>query len=144
MFQITRMSHREAPVLRASAESLDEVLYPATEATTTGMLEVSALHSVYWEISGAPGGTPVMVLHGGPGGGSQPEYRRYFDPAVYRVVQMDQRGAGKSTPHAELEDNNTQALVGDIEKLRVHLGIDTWFVFGGSWGSTLSLCYAIR
>lgn len=71
------------------------------------------------------------------------EYRRYFDPSVYMVVQMDQRGCGKSTPHAELEDNNTQALVGDIEKLREHLGLDTWFVFGGSWGSTLSLCYAI-
>jgi len=86
----------------------------------------------------------VMVLHGGPGGGSQDDYRRYFDPAAYRIVQMDQRGCGKSTPHAELKDNNTQALVADIEKLRQFLGIDTWYVFGGSWGSTLSLTYAIH
>merc|ERR1711872_208341 len=78
------------------------------------------------------------------GGGSQADYRRYFDPAAYRIIQMDQRGCGKSTPHAELQDNNTQALVADIEKLREFLGIDTWFVFGGSWGSTLSLTYAIH
>merc|ERR1712158_51285 len=108
-------THREAPVLRQSPQSLGDVLYPPTEPHTTGMLEVSKLHTIYWEVSGNPTGTPVMVLHGGPGGGSQ----------------------------AELEDNNTQALVADIEKLREHLGIDTWFVFGGSWGSTLSLCYAI-
>jgi len=85
-----------------------------------------------------------MVLHGGPGGGSQADYRRYFDPKAYRIIQMDQRGCGKSTPHAELQDNNTQALVADIEKLREFLGVDTWFVFGGSWGSTLSLTYAIH
>jgi len=136
-------THREAPVLRQAPQKLGDVLYPPTEPHTTGMLEVSKVHTIYWEVSGNPTGTPVMVLHGGPGGGSQAEYRQYFDPAVYRVVQMDQRGCGRSTPHAELEDNNTQALVGDIEKLREHLGIDTWFVFGGSWGSTLSLCYAI-
>jgi len=123
--------------------SLDDVLYPELEASKTGMLSVSPLHSVSWEVSGCETGLPVMVLHGGPGGGSQPEYRRYFDPKVYKIVQMDQRGSGKSTPHAELEDNNTQALIGDIEKLREFLGIETWYVFGGSWGSTLSLCYAI-
>jgi len=124
--------------------TLDDVLYPQMEAAKTGMLAVSELHSVYWEESGNSAGTPVMVLHGGPGGGSQPDYRRYFDPAVYRIVQMDQRGSGKSTPHAELKDNNTQALVADIEKLREFLGIETWYVFGGSWGSTLSLTYAIH
>jgi len=123
--------------------SLDDVLYPVLEASRTGMLEVSPLHSVAWEVSGCETGIPVMVLHGGPGGGSQPEYRRYFDPKVYKIVQMDQRGSGKSTPHAELSDNNTQALIEDIEKLRGFLGIETWYVFGGSWGSTLSLCYAI-
>merc|ERR1712183_614667 len=136
-------THREAPVLRQSPQSLGDVLYPPTEPHTTGMLEVSKLHTIYWEVSGNPTGTPVMVLHGGPGGGSQAEYRRYFDPKVYQIIQMDQRGCGQSTPHAELEDNNTQALVGDIEKLRQFLGMDTWYVFGGSWGSTLSLTYAI-
>jgi len=108
------------------------------------MLKVSDVHTVYWEESGNAEGLPVMVLHGGPGGGSQAEYRRYFDPSKYRIVQMDQRGCGHSTPHAELQDNNTQALVADIEKLRQFLGIDNWFVFGGSWGSTLSLTYAIH
>ena len=107
------------------------------------MIQVSGLHSIYWEVSGNPAGVPVMVLHGGPGAGSQADYRRYFDPDSYRIIQMDQRGCGKSTPHAELEDNNTQALVADIEKLRKFLGVETWFVFGGSWGSTLSLTYAI-
>ena len=87
-------------------------------------VQVSPVHTVYWECSGNPTmGTPVMVLHGGPGGGSQADYRRYFDPSVYSIIQMDQRGCGKSTPHAELEDNNTQALVADIEKLREHLSV---------------------
>jgi len=126
------------------SQTLDEVLYPEIGTLETGMLAVSSLHTVYWEVSGCATGTPVMVLHGGPGGGSQADYRRYFDPARYRIVQMDQRGCGKSTPHAELQDNNTQALVADIEKLRQHLGIDKWVVFGGSWGSTLSLTYAIH
>jgi len=126
-----------------TVETLDDVLYPPTGTHQTGMLEVSSLHSVAWEVSGSLTGVPVMVLHGGPGGGSQPEYRRYFDPQVYKIIQMDQRGCGKSTPHAELQDNNTQALIEDIEKLRIHLGVETWYVFGGSWGSTLSLTYAI-
>jgi len=125
-------------------KTLDDVLYPNLEASKTGMLKVSNLHTVYWEECGNPAGLPVMVLHGGPGGGSQADYRRYFDPKAYRIIQMDQRGCGKSTPHAELQDNNTQALVADIEKLREFLGVDTWFVFGGSWGSTLSLTYAIH
>ena len=90
-------------------QSIDDVLYPALEANKTGMLKVSELHTVYWEESGNATGMPVMVLHGGPGGGSQDDYRRYFDPTKYRIVQMDQRGCAKSTPHAELKDNNTQA-----------------------------------
>ena len=124
-------------------ENIDDVLYPPLEPSKTGMLQVSDLHTVYWEESGNATGLPVIVLHGGPGGGSQAVYRQYFDPTKYRIVMMDQRGCGKSTPHAELQDNNTQALVADIEKLREFLGIETWFVFGGSWGSTLSLAYAI-
>ena len=125
-------------------ENIDDVLYPPLEPSKTGMLQVSDLHTVYWEESGNATGLPVIVLHGGPGGGSQAVYRQYFDPTKYRIVMMDQRGCGKSTPHAELQDNNTQALVADIEKLREFLGIETWFVFGGSWGSTLSLTYAIH
>ena len=117
-------------------------LYPPIEAYDTGMLPVSSVHTLYYEQSGNPEGTPVVFLHGGPGGGTKPDYRRYFDPEAYRIVVFDQRGAGQSTPHASLEENTTWDLVADIERLREHLGIDTWVVFGGSWGSTLSLAYA--
>ncbi len=123
-------------------QTLEEVLYPEIEAHTTGRLEVSDLHTIAWERAGNPDGIPVIVIHGGPGGGSQPSYRQYFDPSAYDIIQFDQRGCGSSTPYAELEDNNTMASVGDIESLRRHLGIETWHVFGGSWGSTLSLIYA--
>ncbi|RKO90039.1 Alpha/Beta hydrolase protein, partial [Blyttiomyces helicus] len=117
-------------------------LYPAIEPHQTGMLEVSPIHTIYWEVSGNPTGKPVVYLHGGPGGGTSGDDRRYFDPEVYRIVLLDQRGAGKSIPHANLEDNTTWSLVSDIEKLRTHLAIDKWVVFGGSWGSTLALAYA--
>jgi proline iminopeptidase len=117
-------------------------LYPPIEAYDTGMHPVSSVHTLYYEQSGNPNGTPVVFLHGGPGGGTKPDYRRYFDPESYRIVVFDQRGAGKSTPHASLEDNTTWDLVADIERLRAHLGIDSWVVFGGSWGSTLALAYA--
>lgn len=117
-------------------------LYPPIEPIDAGMLRVSGLHEVYYEVSGAPDGKPVIVCHGGPGGGSTPSMRRYFDPKRYRIVLFDQRGCGKSKPHAALEDNNTWALVEDMEKLRTHLNIDRWQVFGGSWGSTLALAYA--
>lgn len=117
-------------------------LYPPIEPNDAGMLRVSDLHEIYYEVSGAPDGKPVIVCHGGPGGGSTPSMRRYFNPERYRIVLFDQRGCGKSKPHAELEDNNTWALVDDMEKLRAHLGIDRWQVFGGSWGSTLALAYA--
>lgn len=117
-------------------------LYPPIEPYTQGMLQVGNLHRIYYEESGNPEGKPVVVLHGGPGGGSQPFYRQYFNPNQWRIVVFDQRGSGKSTPHAQLQENTTWDLVSDIEKLRLHLGIDQWVVFGGSWGSTLSLAYS--
>ena len=117
-------------------------IYPPIEPYRTGTLPVSPVHQVYWEESGAPDGTPVVFVHGGPGGGTSPDQRRFFDPSAYRIVLFDQRGCGKSTPHASLDDNTTWALVGDMERIREHLGIDRWVVFGGSWGSTLALAYA--
>ena len=117
-------------------------LYPPIEPYDTGRLQVSPVHNVYYEQCGNPEGAPAVFLHGGPGGGIVSDYRRYFDPAAYRVVLFDQRGSGQSTPHAELEANTTWDLVEDMEKLRAHLGVETWHVFGGSWGSTLALAYA--
>ena len=119
-----------------------KTLYDPIEPYDQGMLAVSPVHTIYHEQCGNPQGKPVVFLHGGPGGGIVPEYRQFFDPKAYRVVLFDQRGSGKSTPHAGLEDNTTWALVSDIEKLREHLGVESWQVFGGSWGSTLSLAYA--
>lgn len=117
-------------------------LYPAIEARRTGRLAVSPLHELYWEESGNPDGLPVIAVHGGPGGGSSPEMRRFFDPNRYRIIVFDQRGCGRSTPHSELRENTTWDLVGDMEQLREHLGVERWVVFGGSWGSTLALAYA--
>ncbi|GAA0263600.1 prolyl aminopeptidase [Rhodanobacter caeni] len=117
-------------------------LYPEIEPFDHGMLKVSDLHTLYYEQCGNPQGKPVVFLHGGPGGGTNPKCRRFFDPVVYRIVLFDQRGCGKSTPHAELSGNTTWDLVADIERVRAHLGIDRWQVFGGSWGSTLALAYA--
>jgi proline iminopeptidase len=117
-------------------------LYPEIEPYDQGMLPVSPVHTLYYEQSGNPEGVPVVFLHGGPGGGTVPDYRRFFDPEAYRIVLFDQRGSGKSTPHANLEDNTTWRLVADIEQLREHLGVESWVVFGGSWGSTLALAYA--
>jgi proline iminopeptidase len=118
-------------------------LYPELEPYHHFQLPVSPKHSLYVEESGAKEGKPVLFVHGGPGGGTSGLDRRYFDPKKYRIVLFDQRGSGKSTPHADLEDNSTFTLVEDIEKIRTHLNIDKWVVFGGSWGSTLSLTYAI-
>jgi proline iminopeptidase len=117
-------------------------LYPEIEPFNSGTLAVSTLHTLYFEESGNPKGKPVVFLHGGPGGGASAKCRRFFDPAIYRIVLFDQRGCGKSTPHAELTDNTTWDLVADIERLREHLKIRRWQVFGGSWGSTLALAYA--
>jgi proline iminopeptidase len=117
-------------------------LYPPLRALRTGRLKVSKLHEIYYEESGNPKGKPVVFLHGGPGGGTNPQMRRFFDPKRYRIVMFDQRGCGRSTPHASLEENTTWDLVADTEKLRELLGIERWQVFGGSWGSTLALAYA--
>jgi proline iminopeptidase len=118
-------------------------LYPALAANRNGRLRVSDLHDIYYEESGNPRGIPVIVVHGGPGGGSNPMMRRLHDPNRYRIILFDQRGCGRSTPHAELRENTTWDLVADMERLREHLGIERWQLFGGSWGSTLSLIYAI-
>ncbi len=117
-------------------------LYPEIEPFDAGMLKVSDVHDIYFERVGNPEGVPVVFLHGGPGGGLIPAYRQFFDPEAYHVVLFDQRGSGKSTPHAELRENTTWNLIDDIEALREKFGIEKWFVFGGSWGSTLSLAYA--
>ena len=117
-------------------------LYPPVAPYKTGYLAVSGGHELYYEESGSPDGKPVVFLHGGPGAGANAAVRRFFDPARYRIVVFDQRGSGRSRPHASLEENTTWHLVGDIEALRAELGIDRWQVFGGSWGSTLALCYA--
>ncbi len=124
-----------------TARGLD-ALYPPIEAYDRNHLAVSSLHSLYYEQSGNPHGKPVVFLHGGPGGGSHPRCRQFFDPAIYRIILFDQRGCGRSRPHAELRENTTWDLVADIERLREHLDIDRWQVFGGSWGSTLALAYA--
>ena len=117
-------------------------LYPEITPYRSGNLAVDGRHSLYWEECGNPAGKAVVLLHGGPGAGCSDNMRRFHDPAKYRIVLFDQRGAGRSTPHADLTDNTTRDLVADIETLRLHLGIECWQVFGGSWGSTLALAYA--
>ena len=107
------------------------------------MLSVDDTHSLYWEQSGNPWGTPIVFLHGGPGAGAQAMHRRFFDPKSYRIIIFDQRGCGRSKPIGELKDNTTQDLIADMERLRQHLGIERWIVFGGSWGSTLALAYGV-
>ncbi|KAH8830466.1 proline iminopeptidase [Flagelloscypha sp. PMI_526] len=117
-------------------------MYPEISPYETGTLKVSDIHTLYYEISGNKDGNPVVFLHGGPGGGADPIDRSFFDPEKYKIILFDQRGAGKSTPSACLEENTTWDLVKDVEKIREHLKVDKWHVFGGSWGSTLSLAYA--
>ncbi len=124
-------------------------LYPEIEPYDGGMLDVGDGNAIYWEVCGNPAGKPAVVLHGGPGSGCTPGMRRYFDPAAYCVVLFDQRGAGRSTPHAsdhatDLSTNTTEHLIADIERLREHIGIERWLVYGGSWGVTLALAYAER
>jgi proline iminopeptidase len=117
-------------------------LFPPIEPYRTGALRLDARHTMYWEQSGNPRGTPVLFLHGGPGAGATPVHRRFFDPDYWRIIIFDQRGAGRSTPLGEIEHNSPDHLVADIERLRHDLGIERWLVFGGSWGSTLALDYA--
>ncbi|MHA1164743.1 MAG: prolyl aminopeptidase [Alphaproteobacteria bacterium] len=117
-------------------------LYPEIKPYTSGRLKVSGLHEIYYEECGNPAGVPALMVHGGPGGGSNPTMRRYHDPDHYRIILTDQRGCGRSTPHAELKENTTWDLVADMERLRTHLGIERWQLLGGSWGSTLALAYA--
>lgn len=119
-----------------------DVLFPEIDPYATGRIKVDTLHTLYWETCGNANGVPLVFLHGGPGGGSLPHHRRYFDPAFWRIVLFDQRGAGRSTPCGEIIDNTTSHLVADLERLRRHLGIERWLLFGGSWGSTLALAYA--
>jgi proline iminopeptidase len=121
---------------------LTHALFPALEPLCSGRLAVDAIHSLYWEECGNPQGVPVLFLHGGPGAGISAKHRQFFDPAHYRIVLFDQRGAGQSTPLGETRHNTTPLLISDIERLRALLGIDQWLLFGGSWGSTLALAYA--
>eukprot|EP01138_Halocafeteria_seosinensis_P015241 gb/GECG01015556.1/.p1 GENE.gb/GECG01015556.1/~~gb/GECG01015556.1/.p1 ORF type:complete len:405 (+),score=49.78 gb/GECG01015556.1/:1-1215(+) len=126
----------------ASGESGLRDLYPEIEPYKTGTLKVDDVHEIYYELSGNPSGKPILFVHGGPGGGTAPSNRRFFDPELYNIILFDQRGCGKSKPHASLHNNTTWHLVSDMEKLRETLGIEKWTLFGGSWGSTLSLAYA--
>jgi len=121
-----------------------ENLFPPVEPREKGLLAVSNLHKIYWERSGNPYGERILIIHGGPGAGSQPRYRRYFDPKKFDIIQFDQRGCGNSLPFSELRENTTINLVEDIEKLRNHFKIETWNLYGGSWGSTLALIYSIK
>ena len=137
------MSHTAPPVhAREDAASPASALYPPITPYATGMLATDSVHRIYWETSGNPDGIPVLFVHGGPGSGTSPNQRRFFDPARYRIILFDQRGCGRSTPHGELADNTTPHLIADMEALRAELGVERWLVFGGSWGSTLALAYA--
>jgi proline iminopeptidase len=118
-------------------------LYPPIKPYESGMMRVSDIHSIAYTLYGNPEGKPVLFVHGGPGGGTDPAMARYFDPAVYKIVLVDQRGCGDSTPFAELRENTTYDSISDFEKLRQKLGVKKWQVFGGSWGSTLALAYAV-
>ena len=117
-------------------------LFPEIGPRASGLIRLDPVHSMYWEESGNPDGIPVVFLHGGPGAGSTPRHRRFFDPSAYRIIVYDQRGAGRSTPLGELRENTTPHLVADLETLRRHLGVGSWIIFGGSWGSTLAIAYA--
>lgn len=139
MFAASPRRRSSMPDLPATERT---ALYPDIEPYASGMLALDSVHRMYWEESGNPKGVPILFLHGGPGAGAAPGHRRFFDPAHYRIVIYDQRGAGRSQPLGELRDNTTPHLVADIERLRVELRIERWVVFGGSWGSTLALAYA--
>ena len=127
----------------ADKKSASQFLYPPIDPFDQRMMDVGDGHRVYVEQCGNPHGIPVVVLHGGPGGGCSPAMRRYFDPMHYRVILFDQRGCGRSRPHASVTHNTTWHLVRDIERIREKLEVNQWIVFGGSWGATLGLVYAI-
>lgn len=131
-----------APTTKPNTRPALAQLYPPIEPFESGMLDVGDSHRVYWELCGNPNGKPAVFLHGGPGGGCSPEHRRLFDSDKYCVLLFDQRGCGRSTPHASIDANTTWHLVADIERLRAQVGANKWLVFGGSWGSTLALAYA--
>jgi len=135
---------RTSPAPAVMSASGRRGLYVETEPFSSGWLPTGGPHEIYYEECGSPNGKPVVVLHGGPGGAINPTMRRFFDPSRWRIILFDQRGCGKSRPNASLEDNTTWSLVADIERLRRRLGVDRWAVFGGSWGSTLGLAYAIK
>ncbi len=117
-------------------------LFPVIDIHESGMLDLDGTHAMYWEECGNPDGVPILFLHGGPGAGTMAVHRRFYDPDYFRIILFDQRGAGRSTPHASLSDNTTGHLLSDLEALRVHCGVEQWHLFGGSWGSTLALAYA--
>ena len=119
-------------------------LYPEIEPHASGLIDLDGCHKMYWEISGNPNGMPVVFLHGGPGAGASPSHRRFFDPGHYRIIIFDQRGSGRSRPFAEIKNNSTQHLIADMERLRKDLSVESWLVFGGSWGSSLALAYGIE
>jgi len=128
-------------VLPGNTTTAEAALFPAIEPRKSGMLPLDSGHCMYWEESGNASGTPIVFLHGGPGAGSTPDHRRFFDPSFYRIIVFDQRGCGRSEPAGEISANSTPHLIADMERLRAHLAIDRWVVFGGSWGSTLALAY---
>jgi len=130
------------PAIDGVRRGADSILYPDIDPYASGRIALDAVHTMYWETCGNATGVPLVFLHGGPGGGSLPHHRRFYDPSFFRIVLYDQRGCGRSTPVASLTDNTTQHLVADLERLRETLGIHRWVVFGGSWGSTLALAYA--
>jgi proline iminopeptidase len=134
---------RNTPPPLVSAQGVRRGLFPENEPFASGWLPTGAAHEIYYEECGRPDGKPCVILHGGPGGAINPTMRRFFDPTRWRMALFDQRGCGKSRPNASLQDNTTWALIEDIERLREHLGVESWCVFGGSWGSTLALAYAI-
>src|SRR5882762_3803577 len=139
---LPKSTARSAVSVRAAPAMSLRGLYPAIEPYRHGFLRVSELHELYYEESGNPAGKPAIFLHGGPGAGSDRRARQFFDPQHYRIVVFDQRGCGRSRPNASLVEHTTWHLVADLERLRKHLGIERWLVFGGSWGSTLALAYA--
>ena len=118
-------------------------LYPPLDAKFNGLLQVDDIHEIYWEVSGNPNGVPILFVHGGPGAGTTPGHRRFLDPKHYKIILFDQRGAGRSKPYGEIKKNTTQHLISDMEAIRCHLGINKWILFGGSWGSTLSIAYGV-